>query len=209
MLIVMEWDWLNDHLRAVLNTLYYTPMGEFMRTSTWAWPLFESLHFMGMSLLAGTIVMFDLRLLGFARAVPVRAMHRLIPVGIFGFILNLSTGICFICATPDQYLFNAAFRWKVIFITIAGLNVLFFYTRVFRRLESFAAEHHAPPIGARLVGGVSLAAWVGVMSAGRLLTFFRPYSSVTSNAAVPRPAGPSQSSLSVQPPDMPRSVSAV
>jgi len=62
----------------------------------------------------------------------------------------------------------------VIFITIAGLNVLFFYTRVFRRLESFTAEHHAPPIAARLVGGVSLFAWVGVMSAGRLLTFFRP-----------------------------------
>ena len=64
-------------------------------------------------------------------------MHRLIPVGISGFLLNMSTGICFICAAPDQYLFNAAFRWKVVFITIAGLNVLFFYTRVFRRLESF------------------------------------------------------------------------
>lgn len=173
MLIVLEWDWLNDQLRAVLNTLYYTPMGEFMRTSTWAWPLFESLHFMGMSLLAGTIVMFDLRLLGFARAVPVHAMHRLIPLGIFGFVLNLSTGICFICATPDQYLFNAAFRWKVIFITIAGLNVLFFYTRVFRRLEAFS-ENLPPPFAARLVGGISLGAWVGVMSAGRLLTFFRP-----------------------------------
>lgn len=171
---VMDWDWLNDQLRAVLNTLYYTPMGEFMRSSTWAWPVFESLHFTGMSLLAGTIVMFDLRLLGFARAVPVHAMHRLIPFGIFGFLLNMATGICFICATPDQYLFNAAFRWKIIFITIAGLNVLFFYTRIFRRLESFTAEHHAPPFAARLVGGVSLTAWVGVMSAGRLLTFFRP-----------------------------------
>ena len=171
---VMQWDWLNDRLRALLNTLYYTPMGDFMRSSTWAWPLFESLHFTGMSLLAGTIVMFDLRLLGFARAVPVHAMHRLIPFGIFGFLLNMATGLCFICATPDQYLFNAAFRWKVIFITIAGLNVLFFYTRVFRRLESFTAEHHAPPFAARLVGGVSLGAWVGVMSAGRLLTFFRP-----------------------------------
>ncbi len=51
---VMRWDWLNDQLNAVLNTLYYTPMGEFLRTSTWAWPVFESLHFMGMSLLAGT-----------------------------------------------------------------------------------------------------------------------------------------------------------
>ena len=171
---VMKWDWLNDQLRALLNPLYHTPMGDFLRTSTWAWPVFESLHFMGMSMLAGTIVMFALRLLGFARAVPVRSLHKLIPFGIAGFIMNMSTGICFICATPDQYLFNAAFRWKVIFITVAGLNVLFFYTRVFRRLESFTEEHHAPPIAARLVGGVSLAAWVGVMSAGRLLTFFRP-----------------------------------
>jgi hypothetical protein len=169
----MHWDWLNDHLRAVLNTLYYTPIGQFMRDSRWAWPAAESLHFMGMSVLAGTIVMFDLRLLGFARAVPVRAMHRLIPFGIAGFLVNMTTGICFICATPDQYLFNAAFRWKVVFIFIAGLNVLFFYTRVFRRLEAIS-EVQAPPLAARLVGGVSLAAWVGVMTAGRLLTFFRP-----------------------------------
>ncbi len=171
---VMQLDWLNDQLRPLQNPLYHTPMGEFMRSSTWGWPLFESLHFTGMSLLAGTIVMFDLRLLGFARSVPVQAMHRLIPIGIAGFLLNFSTGIFFICATPDQYLFNAAFRWKVIFITIAGLNVLFFYTRVFRRLESFTLEHHTPPLGARLVGGVSLMSWVGVMTAGRLLTFFRP-----------------------------------
>jgi len=171
---VMHWDWLNDHLRALQNTLYYTPMGDFLRTSTWAWPVFESLHFTGMSLLAGTIVMFDLRLLGFARAVPVRSMHKLIPFGIAGFLVNMSTGICFLCATPDQYLFNAAFRWKVIFIMTAGLNVLFFYTRVFRRLEAFTAENQAPPLAARFVGGVSLAAWVGVMTAGRLLTFFRP-----------------------------------
>jgi len=144
-----------------------------MRDSKYAWPTFESLHFLGMSLLIGTIGTFDLRLLGYARAVPVRALHRLIPLGITGFLINISTGICFICAFPDQYLFNAAFRWKVVFITIAALNVLFFYTRVFRRLEA-ASENVPPKLGARIAGGVSLAAWVGVMSAGRLITFFRP-----------------------------------
>ena len=171
--MLMEWDWLNDQLRHLLNPLYYTPMGAFMRTSRWAWPAFESLHFIGMSLLIGTIGMFDLRLLGFARAVPVRALHRLIPLGITGFVMNITTGFFFICAFPDQYLFNAAFRWKVVFILIAGVNVLFFYTRVFRRLEA-ESENVPPRLAARLVGGVSLASWVGVMSAGRLITFFRP-----------------------------------
>ena len=56
---------------------------------------------------------------------------------------------------------------------VAGVNVLFFYGRVFRRLQG-AAPDAPPPIAARLAGGVSLAAWVGVMAAGRLLTFFRP-----------------------------------
>ena len=170
---IMEWDWLNDQLRHLLNPLYYTPMGALLRDSRWAWPIFESLHFIGMSLLGGTILVFDLRLLGFARAVPVRALHRLIPLGIGGFLLNMSTGICFICATPDQYLFNAAFRWKVVFLLIAGMNVLFFYTTVFRRLEAMS-ENTPPTLGARIAGGVSLGAWIGVMSAGRLLTFFRP-----------------------------------
>jgi hypothetical protein len=161
-----------EELRALVTALYYTPMGEFMRDSRWAWPVFESLHFIGMSLLIGTVGVFDLRLLGFARGVPVAALHRLIPVGIAGFVLNAVTGACFICATPDQYIFNMAFRVKVTLIVVAGLNVLFFYGRVFRRLERDGGG--APPWGARLAGAVSITAWVGVMSAGRLLTFFRP-----------------------------------
>jgi hypothetical protein len=51
--------------------------------------------------------------------------------------------------------------------------VLFFYSRVFRRLEQFA-PHEPPPLSARLAGGVLLCAWIGVMTAGRLLAFFRP-----------------------------------
>ena len=173
MLDIMALDTLNDWLRHTLNPLYRTAIGEFMRSSKYAWPTFESLHFLGMSLVIGTIGIFDLRLLGFARAVPVRALHRLIPLGIGGFLINISTGVCFICAFPDQYLFNAAFRWKVVFILIAGINVLCFYTGVFRRLEA-DSENVPPRLAARIVGGVSLTAWVGVMSAGRLITFFRP-----------------------------------
>ena len=72
--------------------------------------MLESLHFIGMSVLIGTIGLFDLRLLGFARGVPYAALHRLIPVGIAAYTLNLLTGICFLSGTPDQYLFNPAFR---------------------------------------------------------------------------------------------------
>jgi len=164
---------LDSTLRALEIILRTSPPGVWIRHSVWGWPVLESLHFMGMSVLIGTIGLFDLRLLGFARGVPYAALHRLIPLGIAAYTLNLLTGLCFLSGMPDQYLWNPAFRFKVTFMAVAGLNVLFFYTRVFRRLEQLAPDT-PPPFGARLAGAVSLTMWIGVMSAGRLLTFFRP-----------------------------------
>ena len=165
---------LNDQvLRSVEAILRDTSVGEFMRTTTWAWAFCESLHFFGMSLLVGIVGLFDLRLIGFARGVPLAGFHRLIPLGVAGFAINAATGFCFLSGFPDQYLFNAAFRWKVTFLTIAGLNVLLFYTATFRRLLALGAGD-APPLAARVAGAVSLCSWIGVMAAGRLLTFFRP-----------------------------------
>lgn len=163
----------DELLRALQATLESTALSDYMRQSRWAWVILESLHFMGMALLIGTVGLFDLRLLGFARGVPIRALHRLIPVGIAGFALNLATGLCFVAGTPDQYLFNAAFRVKVALIAASGLNVLFFYGRVFPRLQRLPPGEPSP-LPARIAGAVSLSAWIGVMSAGRLLTFFRP-----------------------------------
>jgi hypothetical protein len=163
----------NDLLWSLVYAIRGTTVHDIVSQSTWMWAVLESLHFIGLSLLIGTIGMFDLRLLGFARRVPIVALHRLIPIGIAGFALNATTGLLFLSGFPDQYIFNAAFRVKMALVLIAGFNVLFFYGRVFRRLHALSPGDQ-PPLAARIVGGVSLACWIGVMTAGRLLTFFRP-----------------------------------
>jgi hypothetical protein len=164
---------MDEMLQTLEHYLRTMPQGEFLRTAKWGWPIFESLHFLGMSVLLGTVGMFDLRLMGFARGIPIAALHRLIPLGISAYALNAITGFCFLSATPDQYLFNLAFRWKVTFFIVAGFNVLFFYAWIFKRLQTHDPDA-APPLSARVAGAVSICAWIGVMSAGRLLTFFRP-----------------------------------
>jgi hypothetical protein len=60
----------------------------------WLWPIFQTLHYFGLSLLLGTVGLFDLRVLGVGKAMPPAALHKLIPLGIAGFVLNLLTGRC-------------------------------------------------------------------------------------------------------------------
>jgi hypothetical protein len=164
-----------DHetFRSVYAWLRQTQISWIMNNVPWAWSICESIHFIGLSLLLGTVGFFDLRLLGFARQIPMAAFHRLIPIGITGFAMNAATGFCFVAGTPDQYLINAAFQVKLMFLAIAGFNVAAFYSTMFRRVRKVGPGAQAP-LFARIIGGVSLCSWIGVMTAGRLLTFFRP-----------------------------------
>ena len=94
---------LDESLRELAKWLGTTTLAEFM-TGSWQWPLAESLHFMGLSLLIGTVGLFDLRLLGVAKRIPFSALHRLIPWGIGGLFVNMLTGICFLTNAAGQYM---------------------------------------------------------------------------------------------------------
>ena len=72
----------------------------------WVWPTCEIIHYLGLSLLLGTVGLFDLRVLGMVRAIPPRAIHRLVPFGVAGYCLNVVTGIMFFSGHPDQYFYN-------------------------------------------------------------------------------------------------------
>jgi len=109
-----------------------TTVRAFMRTK-WGWPAAESVHFIGLSLLVGTIFMFDLRLLGVGKRIPVRALHRMVPWGLLGYAITASSGMLFLMAEPDQYVYNPAFQWKVLFMLAAGLNASVFYLVPYRR----------------------------------------------------------------------------
>ena len=140
----------------------------------WLWPTLETLHFLGLSLLFATIGVFDLRVLGIGKAIPPGALHRLIPIGIAGYAVNVLTGITFFSGFPEQYFYNPAFWWKGTFMAIAGINVAAFYlTRSFREVQMLPAGSDAP-FRAKLIAGTSLGAWCAVLICGRLLTFYRP-----------------------------------
>jgi hypothetical protein len=145
------------------------PVARLMRTH-WAWPIAESIHFVGLSLLIGCIGAFDLRLLGVARGIPIAALHKLIPVGLTGYAINVASGALFLMTEPDQYIYNPAFHFKLLFMAIAGFNATMFYVIAYQK----AASENEAPRAAKIIAATSLAMWIAVIVCGRLLTFYRP-----------------------------------
>jgi hypothetical protein len=162
-----------DHsLREFVRWLSTTTLSDYMH-GWWEWPVAESIHFIGLSMLMGTVGLFDLRLMGMAKQIPLSALHRLVPWGIAGYVMNFLTGICFLTAEGYQYMYNPSFHLKILSMSIAGVNVLLFYTTMFRKVRMLGPGENAPLL-ARIIGGVSLTCWLGVILFGRLLTFYRP-----------------------------------
>ena len=148
----------------------------FLTNNTWAWPLCEIMHFIGLILLFGAVGSFDLRLLGIAKGLPLRLLDRLVPWGVFGFVLCVVTGTIFVTGIvanvgTHPYVVlktNVWLQLKLLCILLAGLNLLAFHlTGMARVVRMLQPEDEAPPL-ARFIGGTSLALWIGVVYFGRL-----------------------------------------
>lgn len=157
-------------LTPYVQWLRATSASEWINSTTWMWPLCESLHFIGLSLLIGIAGFFDLRLMGFFKRVPVAAAKALMPFALFGFGLNVVTGLVFLTGLPEQYASNPVWWSKVGFLMVAGLNAVIFETRLSSRVMAIGAGVDTPR-AAKIVGFVSLISWFAVLYCGRMLAF--------------------------------------
>jgi hypothetical protein len=157
----------------VIAAIENTWIGEFMRAYWWAFPAAEALHFIGLSLLVGSLAVIDLRLLGFARSLSVRAVHQLLLWTWIGFAINLITGLLFIFAQASFYYPNVAFRVKLVLLLLAGANALWFQLTVNRELPSWSDGADATR-QAKVIAGISLGLWVSVIFFGRFIMYWPP-----------------------------------
>jgi hypothetical protein len=137
---------------------------------TWTWPILETLHFIGMSLLIGAILVMDMRLIGVQRVIPSLTVHQLLPLAFIGFGINLLTGIIFIFGDPFRYAANPSFQMKMALILLAGLNALLYAKKVAPALAA-APQNSEPPAIAKAVGATSIVLWIGVICFGRLIPY--------------------------------------
>jgi uncharacterized membrane protein len=142
---------------------------ELMTASKWWWAFMMDLHFVGLVLLIGTVGILDLRMLGFAKQIPIGPLHRLVPWAMAGFGLNLVTGVLAFTGMDQYYTYNWAFWIKMLAILLLGVNVAAFYlTGAFESVEGLGPGDDAPPF-AKFIAATSLFLWFAVITLGRYI----------------------------------------
>ncbi len=143
-----------------------------MRQWLWLYPIVEIAHIAGFVVLVGAAAMFDLRLLGLSRRLPVAALGRhLLPWARASLALVVPSGLLMFTAHATEMAGNPAFRLKLVLIAAAGRNAALFHKGVFKSVRTWDQERSAPP-AAKLAAALSLALWSGVLTCGRLLAYF-------------------------------------
>lgn len=154
-----------------LGWLDNSPLGQAMRGWLWLYPIVEIVHIVGFVMLVGAVAMFDLRLLGLSRRLPVTELGRhLLPWSAAGLLLIVPAGLMMFSAHPGEFISSRVFQLKLALIFAAGINAAMFHTGVYRSVAQWDREI-AAPAGAKLHAAASLALWLAVISCGRLLAY--------------------------------------
>ncbi|HEU5177194.1 MAG TPA: DUF6644 family protein [Burkholderiales bacterium] len=159
-----------------LGALEASGLGQAMRQWLWLYPTVEIVHIVGIGLLFGSIVVFDLRLLGLARDIPVKRLARhVLPWSAGSFVLIVPSGLLMFTAHASEFIESEVFVIKMLLIMAGLLNAGLFHTITFRTADVWDSEEMRklpPPPSARRAGGLSLLIWISVIACGRLLAYF-------------------------------------
>lgn len=141
--------------------------------SIWAYPTILTVHTIGMMMVAGLIGIISLRILGMGPTIPLRPLERLYPIIWTAFGINAVTGTILLVADATTKLTNPDFYVKMAFIAL-GIVVL---ARMRKTIFGDPQLDKTPLNGsAKGLAWLSLAAWVGAITAGRLLAYLGPVS---------------------------------
>lgn len=138
--------------------------------AAWVFPTLETLHFMGLCILFGAIVILDARILGFARQIPMKPAMSFVPIALVGFAIAAVSGIGMYFSDPLRYTANQVFLWKIAFIVLAGINALWFWVGEHSRLVSLP-DGEAAQGNARLIAWLSIFFWITVIVLGRFIPY--------------------------------------
>jgi hypothetical protein len=158
-----------------LQWLHDTQFSTVMRESIWAEPIVETVHVLTLTLFLGFAVLLDLRLLGVClrRRRMSEVLGQLNPFLFVGFAIMVISGLLLFSGDPPAFWGTFFFKIKMIFLILAGLNVLIFNATIGHRVAEWDLAPKTPR-AAKVAAVVSIVLWVAIVAAGRAIAYALP-----------------------------------
>ena len=163
-------------LSTLFELMQNSALSEYLRTSLKAMPIVEAIHVMAVATVFGTIVLVDLRLLGYPNVQRSfsKLHHELLQWTWIAFGIAFITGVLLLIVNAVTYYRNTAFWLKMGVIVLAGINMLVFEYVTARSVSKWD-KGVLPPAAARTAGALSIVFWIGVIFLGRWIGFTKGY----------------------------------
>jgi hypothetical protein len=158
-----------------LNSLWIwlenTSIAVSLRQSIWLYPSVEIVHIVGFAILVGAAILYDMRLLGFSKRIPViDASNYLAFWAKLSFIAIVPSGVLLFMVDASSYVSNIAFQLKLIFLFAAIVNAVIFQLFTFKSVDKWNHKT-TTPLGAKVAAILSIIFWVMVISGGRFIAY--------------------------------------
>lgn len=151
-------------MEPILEWLAQTDVATYFRNSRWGFAAVNTAHIFGISILFGSVLTLDLRLLGLWRKVPLAPFSYALPrIAAVGLALALITGLLLFSVRPSEYAELGVFRIKLALICLGFLAALLAHAR--------GSLHNGNRRQQIITGAVSIFCWAGALICGRLIAF--------------------------------------
>lgn len=148
-----------------------TEIATLIRQDLWLYPILEIVHIIGLVILVGAAIMFDLRLLGFSKNISVKNLSlHLLPWSQASLLIIVPSGILLFMTNAVSLSFNVIFWIKLALIVLAGLNALLFHKTLLKKVALWDVNCPSP-LAARYIAVASILLWLTVIACGRLLAY--------------------------------------
>ncbi len=156
---------------APMGAIEMSALGQAMRQWLWLYPAVETVHLVGVALLFGSIAVFDLRLLGLSRSIPLRRLAaHVLPWTAASFALIVPSGLAMFVAHASELIQSPVFALKISLIFVAGTNAAAYHLATGRGAAQWDLDAMPPPL-VRASAAASLVLWISVIACGRLLAY--------------------------------------
>ena len=153
-------------MESLFAAMESTAVAEYLRISRWGYAAVNTTHILGITLLVGSIIPFNLHLLGLWRNIPRPMLARvLLPVAATGLVLAVIAGSLLFLVNTTQYAGIGFFQAKIVLVVLGTLLALLLYRRYGLSLEG------ATETRLKVHALLSMLCWLGALVCGRLIAF--------------------------------------